>query len=78
MIVKERDSLSAEVQHLLDELCVDLGFCLSPSAQQRLRELPPLSVVAFTDAVFSAEGMDPHLHEDLRRQVRDRIQRRMS
>lgn len=67
----------AEVQQLLYELCVDLGFCLPPQEQQRLREAPPADADDFTDAVFEAEGMDPGRHEQLRRQVRERVDRHM-
>jgi hypothetical protein len=66
---------SPQVEALLYELCVVLGFCLSPDEQARLRESPPTEVDAFTDAVIRAEGLDPHadipLH--LRRDVRARV-----
>jgi hypothetical protein len=61
----------------LDELCVDLGFCLPPAEQLRLREAPPVEVEAFADAVFAAEAMDPPLHKQLRRLVRAKIADRM-
>jgi hypothetical protein len=62
-----------EVQRILDELCVGLGFCLPPEEQRRLRESPPADADSFTDAVFQAEGLDPMLEKRLRRRVRDRI-----
>jgi SAM-dependent methyltransferase len=63
------------VQRLLDELCVDLGFCLPADEQQRLRQSPPADVDVFTDAVFHAEGMDPGSDRRLRTEVRQRIAR---
>ena len=36
----------------------------------------PRDVGAFTDAIFTADGMDPALHKQLRRAVRDKIERR--
>jgi hypothetical protein len=63
------------VESLLDELCVDLGFCLPPDARVRLQDAPPRDVDAFTDAVFVAEGLDPRLDKRLRRQVRERVVR---
>jgi hypothetical protein len=66
---------SAQVEALLYELCVVLGFCLPPDAQARLRKSPPTDVDAFTDAVIRAEGLDPHadipLH--MRRDIRARV-----
>lgn len=66
---------SAQVEALLYELCVVLGFCLPPDAQARLRESPPTDVDAFTDAVIRAEGLDPHadipLH--MRTDIRARV-----
>jgi hypothetical protein len=63
------------VESLLYELCVDLGFCLPPDERIRLRDSPPRDVDAFTDAVFVAEGLDPRLDTWLRRQVRERVVR---
>ena len=66
---------SAQVEALLSELCVVLGFCLLPDEQARLRESPPTDVDTFTDAVIRAEGLDPHadipLH--MRRDIRSRV-----
>ena len=62
----------AEAERVLSKLCVDLGFCLPPLAQERLARDPPTDVRAFTDAVFSAEGLDPDTADrHLYRQVRD-------
>jgi hypothetical protein len=60
----------AEVGQLLDDLCVRLGFCLSPDAKRRLVQSPPGDVDAFTDAVFAAEGMDGRTRKELHRKVR--------
>jgi hypothetical protein len=51
--------LSREVQSLLSKLCIDLGFCLPPDAQAHLEQSPPSQIGEFTDAVFTAEGLDP-------------------
>jgi hypothetical protein len=65
-----------DVESLLRELCVDLGFCLPPDRNERLVDSPPDDVDAFTDAVFIAEGLDPSLIEKgLRGQVRHRVER---
>ncbi|WP_089154903.1 hypothetical protein [Micromonospora sp. NBS 11-29] len=72
------DDRESEVRRLLDELCIKLGFCLSPAENQRLRQSPPGEVDSFTDAVFEAEGISEVGHTDLRRQVRDIVARHLS
>lgn len=63
-----------QCSRLLDELCVRLGFCLPPLDRQRLAEDPPAEVLAFTNAVFVAEEMDPVTSDrHLYRQVRDLV-----
>jgi hypothetical protein len=63
-----------DVGDLLTRLCVRLGFCLSPDDIVRLQEHPPGDVLAFTDLVFAAEGLDPTTADGhLYRQVRDMI-----
>lgn len=65
----------SQVEALLYELCVVLGFCLPPDEQARLRESPPTDVDEFTDAVIRAEGLDPHagIPRQLRRDMRARV-----
>ena len=62
-----------QVKALLYELCVWLGFCLPAAEQRRLEQEPPVEVEAFADAVYAAEGADPHAHPHIRKQVCDCI-----
>lgn len=64
-----------KIEKLLTELCVVLGFCLSPDAVARLKSEPPADADAFADAVIRAEGLDPYadLPLHLRRDLRDRV-----
>ncbi|MFI7212906.1 hypothetical protein [Micromonospora maritima] len=73
-----RDDRESDVRRLLDELCVNLGFCLPPEESRRLRESPPGGVDGFTDAVLAAEGMHGSEHPDLRREVRRVVERHLS
>jgi hypothetical protein len=70
-------TFESEVPWLLDELCVELGFCLPAAERDTLMNAPPRDVDAFTDAVFAAEGMDPSLHKQLRRAVHNKIEQRV-
>jgi len=49
----------AQATKLLNTLCVKHGFCLPPLWNARLKRNPPKTAKAFTDTVFSAEGLDP-------------------
>ncbi|KAA8888545.1 hypothetical protein F3087_16230 [Nocardia colli] len=62
-----------DVVSLLDSLCVDHGFCLPPDERNRFCTSPPSDVDSFTDAVFVAEGMDPHGDKHLRALVRQKV-----
>lgn len=63
-----------EVEQLLDELCIRLGFCLPSTEYERIKSAPPADVRSFTQAVFVAEGLDPDTAgRRLYRQVRDMV-----
>ena len=62
-----------QIAYLLDELCVELGFCLPPDEHARLQDKPPGDIDAFTDEVFRAEGLNPPAYRKLRRQVRAKV-----
>jgi hypothetical protein len=62
---------NTDVKPLLDKLCIDLGFCLPAAESEKLFLNPPGTVLEFTNAVFSAEGLAPEVADRrLFRQVR--------
>ena len=63
-----------EIEVLLSQLCLKLGFCLPPADVARLKNNPPSNPTEFARAVFEAEGMNPD-HADLHlfRQVRQMV-----
>ncbi|GFJ83502.1 hypothetical protein [Phytohabitans houttuyneae] len=73
-----RFNLDSDVEQLLADLCISLGFCLPPAEIRHLCEAPPETVDSFTDAVFEAEGMGDMSYTDLRHQVREVVARHMS
>jgi hypothetical protein len=73
-----RPHLDSEVERLLTELCVQLGFCLTAGDRRHLCESPPAGVDNFTDAVMAAEGMTWPYDKMLRRQVRELVEMHMS
>jgi hypothetical protein len=63
-----------EVESLLADLCVSYGFCLPSSEHDKLLASPPLDVIAFVNAVFLAEGLNPEsASRSTYGAVRDRI-----
>jgi hypothetical protein len=75
--VADADDRAVAVQRLLDEVCDDLGFCLPPGAEARLRQAPPLDADGLTDAIFIAENMEPGVYPYLRQDVKAIIDRRL-
>ncbi|MGX7669118.1 hypothetical protein [Plantactinospora sp. DSM 117369] len=74
----QRVDQQKDVERLLYELCVKLGFCLPPAESRQLCESPPRDVDSFTDAVFEAEGMGDMSYTDLRQQVWKVVHEHMS
>jgi hypothetical protein len=68
----------SEVEELLYELCVGLGFCVPPEDARRLLDAPPNGIDAFTDAVLEAEGYGDMSYTETRQMVREVVARHMS
>lgn len=63
-----------EAKSLFSNLCTELGFCLSPEACMRIQQELSEDINDFTNAVFTAEGLDPNTADrHLYRQVRAKI-----
>lgn len=63
----------AEVQGLLSQLCVRLGFCLPPLEIERLAMSPPENSDDFTEAVLVAEGYGVATSDPLFHQARELV-----
>jgi hypothetical protein len=59
-----------DLDQLLGELCVKLGFCDAAYQKDSLRSRGPFTADAFADAVIEAEGHDPETSQ-WRSQVRE-------
>jgi hypothetical protein len=74
--MKPQIPMSDEIEVLLDDLCVRLGFCLPPEQYERLVTTPPSNPAEFTNAVFLSEGMSPRTADDqLYKHVLSTVQR---
>ena len=67
------DDRTVAVQRLFERLDEDLGVRLPPREEQRLGRAPLNHPDTFTDAVLSADGLDPRVVPSLRGQVRRRV-----
>ena len=59
-----------EAAWLLNEICVQVGFCLPPKKREKLESNPPGDIDSFSRAVCVAEGLNPDL---LERQIYRRV-----
>jgi len=67
---------TAELETLLERLCVKLGFCLAGEQYDRLVDDPPNDPIAYAEAVMAADGCDPHaLSSDVYAQVVAEVKR---
>jgi len=65
---------AAELEALLNQLCIKNGFCLPSDELRRLSADPPQEVDAFANAVILAEGLNPEmLSKQTYRAVRETI-----
>jgi hypothetical protein len=63
-----------DLDQLLEDACLKLGYCLSPDERQRLIQAPPTNIDAFTDAILGAEGLDVAVvQNEQRRQLRNLV-----
>jgi hypothetical protein len=69
-----RPHAADKMRQLLNEVCVDLGFCLPPAELTRLMAERPPTADELTDAIFTAEGLDPAVADRaLWKKVRERV-----
>ena len=54
--IKSNSNLEQRLSHLLGELCVDWGFCISPEDAQKISSLERLTADEFANRVMIAEG----------------------
>lgn len=72
-------TVAQDLDFLLYDLCVQLGFCNRLSGADILHEHGTITSRLFADLVLTAEGMNPlyedKWHEQISRKFRDRFQR---
>jgi hypothetical protein len=61
---------SHQLELLLHDLCVDLGYCLPPEGMNFIRVNPPIDVDECTDIVMTEDGLSPEQYPEKRKEVR--------
>ena len=67
------DSLQKELDRLLNEITVELGFMLTAEVKNKILTADFYDAESFTNDVFGAEDMDPDENLRLKRQVRKKF-----
>ncbi len=70
---KKLPPMELELRILLNELCVDLGFCIPADDQTRIVTAEHWNVDEFTNAVLRAEGFNPEHGTQWSRDIRQRF-----
>jgi len=70
---KSAKNMEEALKLLLDELCVDWGFCLPPKAQIRITNQKHFAADEFACLVLEAEGMNSEMEIEYRRKIRNKF-----
>ena len=62
-----------EVEKLLSDTCLKLGFCLPPPLINRIVSNPPADIDRFADVIYRGEGLDPSLKSLAYYQLRELV-----
>lgn len=63
------DLSTADILALLDRICEEQGLCMPPPERARIAALSPLGAEAFAEEVLAAEGFDPAIEAERKRQL---------
>lgn len=61
--------MDQRIETLLDQLCVDLGFCLSGEDQLRIASIDSWSAEAFANELIASEGLNPEYEARWRKEI---------
>ncbi|MDH5178067.1 MAG: hypothetical protein OEZ39_16305 [Gammaproteobacteria bacterium] len=62
--------MKIKIEYLLNDLCVDWGFCIPIIDQKRIIESKQLEADAFACQVLAAESMNPEYETQWRKKIR--------
>jgi hypothetical protein len=62
-----------EIEKLLSNVGVKLGFCLPPPLTKRIINNPPADIDRLVDVIYRGEGLDPSLKSPLYYQLHELV-----
>ncbi len=65
--------MQTKIEYLLNDLCLDWGFCIPPEEAKRIAESKQLEADDFACQVLIAEGMNPEYEIQWRRRIREKF-----
>ena len=65
--------MSRNIEYLLKDICVDLGFCIPPNDQLEIMSADSWNADDFACQILKAEGMNPEYEKQWRREIREKF-----
>lgn len=65
--------MQKSIENLLDNICVQLGFCLPPTEQEKIASQNSWQATEFAMAVISAEGLNPEYEKKWVKEISSRF-----
>ena len=73
MDIKNAKSMAGALRWILDDLCVEWGFCIPNKDAERISNTTHVGADEFACLVLEAEGMDAEMELKHRRAIRNRF-----
>jgi len=73
---KDTPPMEREINYLLYDLCVDLGFCINPITAEEISKRTHLTANTFANDVIEADGLNPEYEKQWVRKIENKFRER--
>ncbi len=73
---KDTPAMEREINYLLYDLCVDLGFCIPPIAATEISKRSHITADGFANDVIEADGMNPKYEKQWMSKISNKFRER--
>ena len=73
---KDTPPMEREINYLLYDLCVDLGFCIPPINAEEISKRTHLAAERFANDVIEAEGLKPEYEKKWMNKISNKFRER--